>query len=136
MLADASGAVAAVELGARAVAVESAPLVCRTNHFTTTALAPETLTAPQGDIDDTSVARRVFLDRTLPGRAWDVAEAAPADGHPSRRRTGRRAPVPAPGRRRGRRTISSVIYCCAARVMYVCLDNPCTGSWQRIGLDA
>ena len=135
VLADASGAAAAVELGAGAVAIETAPLVCRTNHFTTTCLAPETLTAPRSGIENSSAARRAFLDRTLPGRTWDVAGAArlmathagddPASGPLCQHPAGA-----------GSRTISSVIYCCAARLMYVCLDNPCTGSWQSIGLDA
>jgi isopenicillin-N N-acyltransferase like protein len=135
VLADAGGAAAAIELGADAVSVEVAPLVCRTNHFTSTALAPETLTDPHSEIEDTSQSRRGFLDRTLPGRRWGMADAAGLMAT-HRGDDPQSAPLCQHPDAGGTRTISSVVYCCASRLMYVCLDNPCSGAWQRLGLDA
>jgi hypothetical protein len=134
VLADASGDVAAVELGAAGVSVETAPVVCRTNHFTTTALAPQTFVDRRSFIDDSSAARRAFLDRVLPGRDWSADNAARLMG---RHRDGD-APDVAPlcqhGGVSGTRTLSSVVYCCRSRLMYVCPDNPCSGAWQSIAL--
>ncbi len=135
VLADAAGEVAAVELGAAGVAVETAPVVCRTNHFTTTALAPQTLVDTRSRIEDSSHSRRAFLDRVLPGRDWGVGDAA---GLMAQHRDGDDpllAPVCQHGTAAGgTRTLSSVAYCCRTRVMYVCLDNPCSGEWQSIAL--
>ncbi|MDE3078767.1 MAG: hypothetical protein KGI94_01880 [Paracoccaceae bacterium] len=133
VMADARGEVAAVELGAAEVAVEIAPRVCRTNHFTLTVTAPETLTDPASTIEDTSHDRRAFLDRTIPGADWS-AEAA------SRLMATHRGDGPQAGPlcqhpdAGGSRTISSVVYCCASRLMYACLDNPCTGPWHVLRL--
>lgn len=133
VMADAQGEVAAVELGATAVAVEMAPRVCRTNHFTSTVLAPETLSDAGSAIEDTSHDRRAFLDRTLPDADWTAQGAARlmATHRGDAPQAGPLCQHPDAG---GSRTISSVVYCCASRLMYACLDNPCTGPWQLLRL--
>lgn len=133
VLADRLGTVAAVELDADGVAIETAPVVCRTNHFTTTSLAPETLVDPRSGIEDTSRARRAFLDEVLPGRSWDAAQAAQLMAQ-HRTAEERSAPLCQHQDAGGTRTISTAVYCCRSSLMYACLDNPCTGPWQSIAL--
>jgi isopenicillin-N N-acyltransferase-like protein len=131
VLADRSGAVAAVELGSASVATEQAELVCRTNHFTTTALAPETLSDHGSRIDGNSAGRRAVLDRELPGRRWDAAGAAAVmDRHDGE------APLCQHSEGGEAHTIASAVYCCRSGLMYACLDNPCSGAWRRIPLVA
>ncbi|WP_212525926.1 C45 family peptidase [Actibacterium sp. MT2.3-13A] len=131
LLADRAGGAAAVELGCGSVAIEQAELVCRTNHFTTTALAPETLTDPGSLIDGSSARRRAVLDRDLPGQSWDAASAASLmGGH------GGGAPICQHGEGAEAHTIASAVYCCRAGLMYACLDTPCSGAWLRIPLAA
>ncbi len=130
VLGDASGAVAAVELGANAVSVEQAPLVARTNHFTTTALAPDTLRDDASRIDGNSAGRREVLDAALPGTAWDAAAAARLMG-----RHDGAAPLCQHREAGSAHTLSSTVYCCRDRVLYACLDTPCSGAWHRLTLD-
>ena len=131
VLADRSGGVATVELGSASVATERAELVGRTNHFSTTALAPETLSDQGSRIDGNSAGRRAVLDRELPGRHWDAAGAAALmarhDGEAAlcQHSEGGEA-----------HTIASAVYCCRPGLMYACLDNPCSGAWRRIPLVA
>ncbi|MGC9371159.1 MAG: C45 family autoproteolytic acyltransferase/hydrolase [Paracoccaceae bacterium] len=129
VLADRSGAVATVELGSASVATERADLVCRTNHFTTTALAPETLSDRGSRIDGNSAGRRAVLDRELPGRRWDAADAAALmarhDGE---------APLCQHSEGGEAHTIASAVYCCRSGLMYACLENPCSGAWRCIPL--
>ncbi len=134
VLADAAGEVAAVELGAEGVSVETAPLVCRTNHFTTTALAPQTLVDRRSSIEDSSLDRRGFLDRILPRQAWGVGDAARLMAQHRDGDDPALAPLCQHGGASGTRTLSGVVYCCRSRLMYVCLDNPCSGEWQSIAL--
>jgi len=134
ILADAQGGVAAVELGAACVAVEEAPVVCRTNHFTTTALAGETLAGGGSRIDDSSAKRRAHLDAELPGRAWNVDAAAALM---ARHLEDCGAPLcqHAAGPSEAR-TLASTVYRCRAGVLHACLDAPCTGTWHRLPVAA
>ena len=131
VLADARGGTAAVELGARAVATEQAPLVCRTNHFTCTALAPETLT-DDSRIDASAAGRRARRDAALPGQAWTVAAAATlmAQHGPGTSICQHAAPD------QGARTIAATVYCPRDGLVYACLDAPCTGQWHRLSVAA
>jgi isopenicillin-N N-acyltransferase-like protein len=128
VLADRDGAAACVELGATAVASEEAPVVCRTNHFTTTALAAETLARAESEIDANSIRRRAFLDSILPGRAWGVADAKALMARHDE------APICQHGGHDGTRTLSSTVDCCRSGVLDVCLGNPCAGQWHSIPL--
>lgn len=134
VMADALGTVAAVELGAGAVATEESPLVCRTNHFTSTALAHETLTDGASRIDDSSAKRRAHLEAELPGRVWNVGAAAALMaqhfeecGAPVCQHAGAAA---------GARTIASTVYCPRSGLVYACLEAPCTGPWHRLSITA
>lgn len=129
---DRNGGAAAVELGASAVGTEEAPLVCRTNHYTTTALAAETLPNDESAIDASSTQRRAFLDHVLPGRSWSAHDAAALMAQHAGEEAA--APLCQHGNVGGTRTISSAVYCCRSAVLHVCLGNPCAGPWQSIPL--
>lgn len=131
VLGDRSGAVAAVELGASAVAIELAPLVCRTNHFTTTALAPDTRRDTEDRIDANSAGRRTVLDATLPGAVWNIDAATRLMA----RHEGA-GPLCQHGAEGQSQTIASVVYCCRDAHLYACLSNPCSGTWLRFALGA
>ncbi|NNU79873.1 hypothetical protein HMH01_05395 [Halovulum dunhuangense] len=133
LLADATGAVAAVELGASGPVVETAMPAFRTNHYVTPALAQDTL-LPQGDrIAGNSHARRDLLARRLPGRDWDIASAAAL-----MRTHATDAPDAAPlcqhGESEDSQTLSSAIYSCRLASLTYSEGNPCAGDWRRIAL--
>lgn len=134
VLADAAGAVAAVELGADAIATETANIVGRTNHFTTAALASETLFDEGSRIDASSAKRRKALDQILPSREWG-AEAA-ADLMAQHEEDAGGAPICQHGEAGLARTIASAIYCCRSGLMYASLERPCSGQWSRIRVTA
>lgn len=133
VMADRTGATAAVELGAAYVSVETGPLSLRTNHFLSPSLADDTLGSGADRISASSAARHAFLAARLPGQPWSIAGAAalmathPADG----------APVcqhPEPGEDTS--TLSSVVYAIAEGAVYWHDGNPCAGRWRRIALPA
>ena len=135
VMADSSGATAAVELGCDKVAVSRDPLSWRTNHFLSPELSAETLSHRGGRIDSNSESRLACLEATLPHREWDVAGAArlmarhPADEHG--------APIcQHPDDTDDTLTISSVIYAIRERCVYFHDGNPCAGRWLKIGLPA
>lgn len=133
VLADRTGATAAVELDAACVAVDTAAPALRTNHFLSDALGSETLGADGGRIAGSSAARRAFLAAHLPSRDWNIADATAlmathADGG---------APVcqhPEPGEDTA--TLSSVVYAIAEWTVYWHEGNPCAGRWRRVALPA
>lgn len=129
VLGDRGGAVAAIELATFSVTVDQEAPVFRTNHFVSAELVDETLLSAKSRIDDTSAVRFSGLEATLPGKAWDAASAVDLmSGH------GPKAPLCQHRGQGETQTIASVVYCCRDAVMYACLDNPCSGSWQRISL--
>lgn len=127
VLADASGATAAVELSARGPAIAVGGLQWRTNHYTAPHLAVETLGAAGDRIAGNSHARFDFLSRALPGQGWTIPaaktlmtthDAAPICQHAS-----------APD---GAETISSVVYLCRLGRMEISDGKPCLGQWQSV----
>lgn len=133
VLADRSGATAAVELGAARVAVDTTAPALRTNHFLSAALAADTLVGDGGRISANSAARHAFLAARLPSRAWSIADAAALMA--THAEVG--APVcqhPEPGEDTA--TLSSVVYAIAERAVYWHEGNPCAGRWRRIALPA
>lgn len=135
VLADSSGATAAVELGCDRVAFRRDTLSWRTNHFLSPELSAETLSHRGGRIDANSEARLACLTATLPHREWDVAGAARLMARHSADREG--APIcQHPGDSDDTLTISSVIYAIRQRCVYFHEGNPCAGRWQKIGLPA
>ena len=134
VMADALGGAAVVELAAGAVATEEGPLVCRTNHFTSTALAHETLTDSTSRIDDSSAKRRAHLDAELPGRPWNVGAAAALMAQHVED-CGASVCQHA-GAATGARTIACTVYCPRSGLVYACLDAPCTGPWHHLSVAA
>jgi hypothetical protein len=133
ILADAGGAVAAVELGAREVAIETGAVLWRTNHFVSDALAGDTRRPKEDAISDTSAARLDYLARTLPGREWTAAAAARLMGTHAADAPGA-GPLCQHVDLGGTGTISSVVYSCKLRRMEVCEGSPCTASWAAHSL--
>jgi len=132
VLADASGATAAVELGAGAVTVASGAQVWRTNHLTG-ALAAETLPPRDDSIAGNSRDRFAYLARTLPGAQWSRAKArALMATHPDTAPGA--APICQHGQADAAETISSAVYSCNLRQVDFCEGNPCTGAWRTVTL--
>lgn len=133
VLADHTGAAAAIELGANAVAVERGGIARRTNHFVTSELAGETLDPGDDRIAANSRKRLDFLDHTLPRIAWTVAElmqlmARHEDDGPHS------APICQHAGDGGAQTISSAVYSWRDRCLYFHEGNPCLGNWKRFVL--
>jgi hypothetical protein len=128
VLADAAGALAAVEIGHAGLAVESRATgwAARTNHFLAPSLAAALLAEPSGP--DLSIARLARVTRWLAGRAAppDVAEAARfMAGHDD-------ASGPGPCRHgggTGSATVSCAIYRCRPGGLDFAHGNPCEAAW-------
>ncbi|WP_425418462.1 C45 family autoproteolytic acyltransferase/hydolase [Oricola indica] len=133
VLADRTGAAAAIELGAHAVAVERGGIARRTNHYVTSELAAETLDPGDDRIAANSRRRLDYLDHVLPRIAWTVADLMQVmarheeDGPQS-------APVCQHARDGGAQTISSAVYSWRDRCLYFHEGNPCLGNWKRYAL--
>lgn len=135
ILADRGGDTAAIELGAAGAQITTGSTVWRTNHYTSDALAADTL-KPKGDvIASNSPDRFACLSARLPNRTWSVADAKRLmathsdDGRDA-------APICQHGEGDGTMTISSVVYCCKLDRMEICTANPCSGDWIDIPLTA
>lgn len=131
VLADASGAIAAVELGAAGPGVVGdGPVAFRTNHYVGSELAGDTL-FPFGDlVVGNSKARFDYLAGRLPGRDWSIAGAAELmRTHPDS------APGAAPLCQHAEggdsETLSSSIYSCRLRSLTFSEGRPCAGRWLR-----
>ena len=128
VLADASGAIAAAELGAAKPGVCTGPVVWRTNHFIIPGLAEDTL-SPFGDlIVGNSQTRFDYLEAQLPSRGWQIADAANlmrthADSAPLA------APLCQHQEGDASETLSSSIYSCRLRTLTFSEGRPCAGHW-------
>jgi hypothetical protein len=112
VITDAFGAVAAVELGASALAIEQGGAwVARTNHFVSSELGATTI--PDADGVGASQLRLAALRARVPGRIWTVREAQDMmAGHDAR------GPFCRHGRDGESRTISNVVFACGARILH------------------
>ena len=138
VLADARGALAAVELGHRAVGIErgEAGRIGRTNHHRLPGTAPgNLLTEANAGAHGNSIARAAVLDLALDrlARAPEVdavgallARHADADG-PAFCRHGE-GDLAA--------TISGAVFDTGARRLFFCAGPPCSGAWRRFELQA
>ena len=134
VMADAGGDIAAVELGAaQTIAAQAPHVIWRTNHFTSPALATDTL-RPRGDvIADTSQDRFAYLGRVLPKARWGRKAAArlmathPGDADGA-------APLCQHDSQNGAQTISAIVYSCKVTQADFCEGNPCAGRWQTVGM--
>ncbi|MBZ0226898.1 MAG: C45 family peptidase [Bauldia sp.] len=131
VLADRSGAVAAVELGhARRAAVQMAKgAVARTNHFTDSDMAAAGL---PGDDPDSSAARLGRLRRFL---ATASDEPPPLDA--ARRVLAGHDDAAGPGLCRhgaptGSSTVSGAVFTTASPTLYFCHGPPCATGWLKI----
>jgi hypothetical protein len=133
ILADATGATAAIELGVQGPAIRSGPRNWSTNHFRAPELAQETLLHGSTVIDSNSAQRLGALTSRLSGPPPDLAQAAEILSlHPD-------APDGAPicqhpGTNDDTSTLSSVIYAIAQHRVYFHDANPCAGNWLRFDL--
>lgn len=130
VLADTSGATAAVELGASGAVITTGPVVWRTNHFVTSELAEDTL-YPEGDrIAGNSRARFACLENNLGQQDWQAEDAARlmathvGDARPFS------APLCQHTEADNCQTFSSAIYSCRLGRLMFSAGNPCAGKWR------
>ncbi|HET6467328.1 MAG TPA: C45 family peptidase, partial [Geminicoccaceae bacterium] len=135
VLGDAGGAVAAVELGHRALGFEhkSSGRVGRTNHFATPAMAPRNLQDRAGAAGRANSARRLrALDRLL------AALPDPADADAAGGLLARHGKADDAFCRHGgddlSSTIAGAVYLTGARRLLVAFGNPCSAGWRRYDL--
>lgn len=134
VLADASGALAAAELGHRQPPhIERAPgWLARTNHPLAPRLAADAL-APTDDLGDSSAARLERVRSVLAdaGRQMNLAEAMSLmAGH------GEAGAICRHARGGSSRTLSCAMYDTAARSLRISHGNPCEAEWSRYDLGA
>lgn len=129
ILADVSGAAAAVELGHRAIAVERNEQVWRTNHFVSPQLSASTLGVDDDPIAANSRARFGLLESAIPSAEWPIAAAcrlmASHAGNPGG------GSLCQHGDCNQASTISSAVFACRAGTLYLAPGNPCAGDWRR-----
>ena len=131
VLADPSGALAAVELGHRRTGIEiAAESVARTNHFTGSDLADANFAATDTGMAD-SRARLATIRAALAFGFASTREAAAA-------MAGHGGPVGAALCRHpegeGSRTISAAIFTTHERTLHFADGQPCVAAWVRAGL--
>lgn len=130
VLADRSGATASVELSARGAVISEGGVQWRTNHYTGSETAQETLGADGDRIAGTSQARFDHLTRVLAGTGWTRSAARTLLAtHPG----AGGAPICQHGDGGdGAETISSVVYSCRLGGMEISEGTPCLGRWTEI----
>ncbi len=129
VMADRSGATAAIEFGTDTFGIERGVASWRTNHFVTAKMAGDNLLENGDRIDENSSIRFDFLSRMVPSRRWNVAAAASlmashAEDGPDM------APLCQHPGRDDSQTISTVIYRCDRASLHFLEGNPCSGQWQ------
>jgi len=129
VLADRSGAVAAIEFGTDGFGIERGAVAWRTNHFVTAKMADCNLLEDGDRIDENSSIRFDFLSRTVPNRRWNVAAAAVLMASHAEDGSGI-APLCQHAVRDDSQTISTAIYRCDAASLHFLEGNPCSGQWQ------
>lgn len=138
VLADAEGAVAAVELGHRAVGIErgEAGRIGRTNHHRLPATAPGNLlieanAASHGN----SIARQAVLDLALE-RLGAMPDADAVGALLARHGDAEGPAFCRHGEEDLAVTISAAIFDTGARQLLFCAGPPCGGAWRRFDLHA
>jgi len=137
LLGDAGGAVAAVELGHRAVGIETAPTgrVGRTNHFVSATMASRNLNLPSGAASrENSIRRHAHLQRELVALDPRPDAAAIRDllvDHGGERRDG----FCRHGGDDVATTIAGAIWDTGGRRLWMAAGNPCVAPWRRFDLE-
>lgn len=129
VLADPSGAVAAVELGHSRLAVELGPLVWRTNHFVSPELEGATIAATSDRIAGNSHARFDLLSSVLPEATWSVHAATQLMS--SHGDASRRGSLCQHADAEQSSTISSAVFTCRDCGLFFAEGNPCTSAWHH-----
>jgi isopenicillin-N N-acyltransferase-like protein len=136
ILVDATGAVAAAELGPRTVATE-APTespVARTNHFLSTVFRDENVRSRDEGGLDNSKRRLETVGRFLGMHASNV-DLESAAGLMATHAGPHATALCRHGGRDGSQTISSSLYLCSSRTLFFSPGNPCTTPWQRFEME-
>jgi hypothetical protein len=134
LIGDASGSVAAVELGHREVEVEqpAAAWVARTNHFLSRRLAAMTLLDATEPLAQTSSERLEVIRAALASRpAWDLDTAAAAMASHG---AGTREALCRHGQDGDARTISCSVFFCRPAPLHFSPGPPCEAPWLRFTL--
>ncbi|MBV2183709.1 MAG: C45 family peptidase [Rhizobium sp.] len=129
VLADRSGATAAIEFGTDTFGIERGAASWRTNHFVTAKMADCNLLEDGDRIDENSLVRYDFLSRMVPNRRWSVPAAAALMASHAEDGPGMAPLCQHPGRDDSQ-TISTVIYRCDKPSLHFLEGNPCSGQWQ------
>ena len=129
VLADRSGATAAIEFGTDTFGIERGAASWRTNHFVTAKMADCNLLENGDRIDENSLVRHDFLSRMVPNRRWNVRAAAALMASHAEDGPGMAPLCQHPGRDDSQ-TISTVIYRCDKPSLHFLEGNPCSGQWQ------
>lgn len=134
VLADASGAVAAVELGYQHQSAESAHTgwSARTNHCLASPLAAQVLAPVNDALNDSSPARLQVVTQALEGLSGDVDEAFIQQLMAGHTVPGALCRHPVDG---GARTLSTAVYNTTMKTLLLSHGNPCAGHWQRYQLN-
>jgi len=133
VLADRSGTVAAVELGARETVSAMAAQVWRTNHYITPELAANTLAPGDDRIAQNSRDRFRYLGEKIPHQRWGIRAAARLMAtHPDTEEAA--APLCQHATGEASQTLSTSIYSCRLGVLTFSEGNPCAGRWLRYSL--
>lgn len=130
VLADRSGATAAIEFGTDTFGIERGAASWRTNHFVTAKMAGCNLLEDGDRIDENSSVRFDFLSRMVPNRRWSVPAAAALMASHAEDGPGV-GPLCQHATRDDSQTISSSIFACAEQKLYFAEGNPCTARWQQ-----
>lgn len=129
VLADRSGATAAIEFGTDTFGIERGAASWRTNHFVTAKMAGCNLLEDGDRIDENSSVRFDFLSRTVPNRRWNVSAAAALMASHAEDGPGV-GPLCQHAVSDDSQTISTVIYRCDKASLHFLEGNPCSGQWQ------
>jgi len=134
LLGDATGAVAAVELGHRSVAAEEpgdSGFVARSNHFATERMRGRDLAPPDDIAARASRARLATLEHAM--RAMPLPlELDSIRALMSRHGDSASAGLCRHEAEHDTRTLSCAIYDCKAPALHFSFDAPCVGRWERI----
>ena len=135
VLGDASGAIAAAELGHGSCALESGPdrWMARTNHYTDARLAATMIERSNDDLARSSVGRRARVCEALESRQGALQRAeiqALMASHDQHGRAGLCRHAEADGTR----TLSSAIYHTRIGSLVISAGSPCTGPWRSYAL--
>jgi hypothetical protein len=134
VIGDASGAVAAVELGREAVEVEqpAGAWVARTNHFVSRRLAAKTLLDATEPLASSSPERLEVIRAALAnGSEWDLDTAAATMASHG---AGTREALCRHGQNGDARTISCSVFFCRPATLHFSSGPPCEAPWLRFTL--